>query len=228
MISAALPDALRTRCKVLGPALNIQPDEISARAVRAGGAMSLLRAKIDPLHIRLLGRWKSWTMIRYLHRSATDTVGFAAAMLVGGHFTISTHDKLHCRAISARLWSPWSVCSNSPDTSFPTHFVFSHPGTAWPNGRNFHGIGRQSAPLVMCDLVQNNLLHHMRASARDRELGAPSSWPAQVPPVWCRSDRRVRLNRSPSHPSATATTTTQHTIERRLIEIPKIVYYVAS
>jgi hypothetical protein len=39
--------------------------------------MALLWSNVDPVLICLQGRWKSWTMIRYLHRSATDTSDFA-------------------------------------------------------------------------------------------------------------------------------------------------------
>ena len=86
-----ITNALRHSCKCIGKRLGITSSEISARALRAGGAMALLRAKVDPVLIRLQGRWKSWTMIRYLHRSATDTSDFATRMLEGGNYVISTH-----------------------------------------------------------------------------------------------------------------------------------------
>ena len=53
--------------------------------------MALLRAGVDPLAIRMVGRWKSWAMMRYLHRTATSTNDFAAQMLASGHFAITTH-----------------------------------------------------------------------------------------------------------------------------------------
>lgn len=86
--------ALRASCKVLGTELGITYNEISARALRAGGAMALLRARVDPTIIRMRGRWKSWTMIQYLHRSAMDTSSFATRMLEGGNFVISKHATL--------------------------------------------------------------------------------------------------------------------------------------
>ena len=83
--------ALRASCAKIGTQLGIEPKDISARALRAGGAMALLRADIDPLKIRLIGRWKSWAMLHYLHRSATDTTSYAQRMIAGGTFTIAQH-----------------------------------------------------------------------------------------------------------------------------------------
>jgi hypothetical protein len=56
--------------------------------------MALLRAKIDSSMIRLMGRWKSWAMLVYLHRSAADTSSYAQKMLAGGTYTISRHATL--------------------------------------------------------------------------------------------------------------------------------------
>ena len=56
--------------------------------------MSLLRADIDPVAIRLQGRWKSWAMMEYLHKDAVDTQQFASAMLANGSFTIAAHAAL--------------------------------------------------------------------------------------------------------------------------------------
>jgi len=92
--SKHLTHLLRLSCQHLGPSLGFTPPDISARALRAGGAMALLRAKVDPVRIRLIGRWKSWTMIRYLHTTATSTHDLAAKMLHHGSFTITTHQFL--------------------------------------------------------------------------------------------------------------------------------------
>jgi hypothetical protein len=70
-------DILRSSCKQIGASLGIKPEDISARALRAGGMMALVHAGIDPYLIRLYGRWKSWAMLEYLRRSATDTSDFA-------------------------------------------------------------------------------------------------------------------------------------------------------
>lgn len=79
-------DTLRSALQVLGPStLGIQPKDITARSLRAGGATALLGANIDPNSIQLLGRWKSDAMMRYLHISATPhTHRYAKAMMTSG------------------------------------------------------------------------------------------------------------------------------------------------
>jgi hypothetical protein len=79
-------NALRKSLIAIGPAnLGIKPAEIDARSLRAGGARALLCANVDPHSIQLLGRWKSDTMIRYLHVSATPHVRqFARQMFSSG------------------------------------------------------------------------------------------------------------------------------------------------
>jgi len=41
-----------------------------------------------------MGRWKSWAMLRYLHRSATPTHTYASQMLTHGNYVIPAHAKL--------------------------------------------------------------------------------------------------------------------------------------
>ena len=86
--------ALKASCADLGPSLGLTPQDITARALRNGGCMALIRAGIDPLHARLMGRWKSWAMLEYLHNSSIDTSDYAARMLTGGDFVIPSHQKL--------------------------------------------------------------------------------------------------------------------------------------
>ena len=82
-----------------GLPLNIQPDEVSARSLRAGGATALLIAEIDTDKIQLIGHWKSDAMIRYLHIAADPAVHqYAQKMCGGGYysfrpgFTVPTQD----------------------------------------------------------------------------------------------------------------------------------------
>ena len=89
-----ITNALCTSCAILGSTLGISPSEISARALQATGAMALLRAKINLSLIRLQGHWKSWTILHYLHRSATHTTDFAQRMMVGSVFVLSKHATL--------------------------------------------------------------------------------------------------------------------------------------
>jgi hypothetical protein len=85
---------LRCSCVAIGNSLGLTARDISARALRAGGAMALLRARVDSCIIRLLGRWKSWAMLEYLHRSATNTTPYAQMMMAGGRYTIDRHATL--------------------------------------------------------------------------------------------------------------------------------------
>ena len=81
----------------LRAALHLHPDpayspaDVSIRSTRAGGAMALLCAGVDSDRIRLLGRWRSDEMYRYLHVQAQPVMtGLAAAsMLRGGFFRLT-------------------------------------------------------------------------------------------------------------------------------------------
>jgi hypothetical protein len=66
----------------------IAADDVSARSLRAMGAMALLCGQIDFDHIRMLGRWHSDAMMRYLHMQARAVVGgYAAKMFNNGTYT---------------------------------------------------------------------------------------------------------------------------------------------
>ena len=84
--------------------------------------MALLRAKVDPTEIRVIGRWRSWAMIRYLHRAALDTTNYANRMLQAGQFTIQEHSILPADVLSTlQLYPP-----NTP----PTQTMGSDDATA--------------------------------------------------------------------------------------------------
>ena len=56
-----------------------------ATYLRSIGAMALFCGGVDSSRIRLLGRWKSWTMLRYLHLQFRASMrGLSVAMLQGG------------------------------------------------------------------------------------------------------------------------------------------------
>ena len=64
--------------------------DVSVRSTRAGGAMALLCAGVDRDRIRLVDRWHSDEMYRYLHVQAQPVMnGLAAAMLRGGSFRLT-------------------------------------------------------------------------------------------------------------------------------------------
>jgi hypothetical protein len=74
------------------PSVGIVPADISIRSLRSSGAMALLCAEVDPDKIRLLGRWPSDEMLRYLHIQAYPLVAPLAPLMVRhGHFT--SHSK---------------------------------------------------------------------------------------------------------------------------------------
>ncbi len=84
------PTILTTRIRLAvaaHPTLGVPARDFSARSTRSGGAMAMLCAGIDGDRIRLIGRWRSDEMYRYLHVQAQPVMsGIAAAMLRGGHF----------------------------------------------------------------------------------------------------------------------------------------------
>jgi hypothetical protein len=87
--SAHITTALRLAVTYLGPVLGFLASDVSARSLRAAGAMSLLCAQVDTDVIRLIGRWRSDEMLRYLHVQAAPVMrDFAAKMLAGGSFVL--------------------------------------------------------------------------------------------------------------------------------------------
>ena len=90
LLTATLRSAAATR-----PELGIAPQDISARALRAGGAMALLCGQVDSDIIKLVGRWRSDEMLRYLHLQAYPLVMHLAPLMVrGGKFRMLTHQTL--------------------------------------------------------------------------------------------------------------------------------------
>ena len=80
---------LRLSVRLLGPTYGFLPSDVSARSLRAAGAMALLCAHVDTDRIRLLGRWRSDEMLRYLHVQAEPVMrNFSSQMLTGGHFAL--------------------------------------------------------------------------------------------------------------------------------------------
>jgi hypothetical protein len=59
----------------------IKASEVSARSLRAGGAMSLLHGRANLNNIPMMGRWHSDAMMRYLHVQAQPILGNYAARM---------------------------------------------------------------------------------------------------------------------------------------------------
>jgi hypothetical protein len=81
---------LRCSIQALGPtAIGFTTTEASARSLRAAGAMALLCAQVDSDTIKLLGRWRSDEMLRYLTIQAQPVMRhFSQRMLQGGQYTL--------------------------------------------------------------------------------------------------------------------------------------------
>ena len=71
------------------PTANVPPAEVSARSLRASGAMALLHERVDGDVIRLIGRWKSDEMFRYLHLQSQPLMHeYSTTMLRGGDYAL--------------------------------------------------------------------------------------------------------------------------------------------
>lgn len=87
--AADITDSLRMTCNLVGTQFGFLAKDISARSLRAAGAMALLCAHVDTDLIRLIGRWRSDAMLRYLHVQAEPVMrDFSARMLNHGAFTL--------------------------------------------------------------------------------------------------------------------------------------------
>ena len=83
--SSDITKALKSTARIHGAEFGIGPDDVSTGCLRSTGAMALFCGSVDVSRIRILGRWQSWTMLRYLHfKSWAVMRGLSAAMLQGG------------------------------------------------------------------------------------------------------------------------------------------------
>jgi len=66
----------------------VNPAKIATRSLRASGA-SLLLGGMDPDKIRIVGRWRSDAMFRYLHAHALPLIqDNSRIMFQGGHYSL--------------------------------------------------------------------------------------------------------------------------------------------
>ena len=91
---------LRLSAAAVGGPLGICPKDISARALRNGGCVALIRAGVDPLLAKMVGRWRSWAMVEYLQAASISTAPYAEQMLRAGSYTIPTHQTLPSDVLS--------------------------------------------------------------------------------------------------------------------------------
>jgi hypothetical protein len=86
--SSAITKTLRSATIAL-PQYHVLPERVSARSLRASGAMALLNRNVASEKIALLARWKSAAMLRYLHTQARPlTHNFSNYMLEGGNYDL--------------------------------------------------------------------------------------------------------------------------------------------
>jgi hypothetical protein len=80
---------LKSSVRSIGPSLGFNHKDVSARSLRAAGAMALLSAHVDTDTIQLLGRWRSDEMLKYLTVQAQPIMrDFSSRMLQGGRYTL--------------------------------------------------------------------------------------------------------------------------------------------
>lgn len=94
-VTAILKSAAAATFHITG----LQASEISARSLRAGGAMALLCAGVNCNVIQMLGRWHSDSMIRYLHVQAQPiTNRLSTRMFNDGQYTFLPSDTVPANA----------------------------------------------------------------------------------------------------------------------------------
>jgi len=91
MITALLREAVAA-C----PECGITPADVSARSLRASGAMAMLCDGLDTDHIKLFGRWRSDELLTYLHVQAEPVYrDVSARMLRGGVYNLVPGTQAH-------------------------------------------------------------------------------------------------------------------------------------
>ena len=87
--SSTITSCIREAVTFIGHDLGFLPSDVSARCLRAAGATALLLAQVDPDVIRLIGRWRSDEMLRYLHVQAYPLMkDYSRRMLSSATFTL--------------------------------------------------------------------------------------------------------------------------------------------
>ena len=99
-----LQNALRHAAAGVESLTGIPPDAITARSLRPGSATALLCANVDTNAVKLLGRWKSDAMLRYLRVQATlSSRHFAQNMLDHGAYTFTPGIRDHAQPLPREI-----------------------------------------------------------------------------------------------------------------------------
>ena len=92
--SAMITSILRAAALTIPGHSGVNPDNIAARSLRSSGAMALLLGGVDPDKIRIVGRWRSDAMFRYLHGHALPLIqDNSRIMFTGGHYQLATRQR---------------------------------------------------------------------------------------------------------------------------------------
>jgi hypothetical protein len=114
-----ITDTLRHAMTMNYHRTGIHATEVSARSIRAGGAMAMMYSEIDMNNIRMMVRWHSDAMMRYLHVQAQPTIErYAAKMFNTVHIPFSPTKLSLSLTITPR---------HNPE--FPTRTLPTHPFT---------------------------------------------------------------------------------------------------
>ena len=81
MTAVQVTKALRVHAGLLEHSTSINPKDISACSLRVSRAMALLIGKYDASTIKLLARWHSDSMMRYLHAQSLPVFEQLAAKM---------------------------------------------------------------------------------------------------------------------------------------------------
>jgi hypothetical protein len=93
---ARITKTLRDVVDLMGADLGFLSSEVSARSLRAAGAMALLVAKVDTNIIQILGRWRSEEIFRYLHLTAEPIMKQFAAQMLNADYTLAPSQLVPC------------------------------------------------------------------------------------------------------------------------------------
>ena len=78
-----------------GTHLGFTHHDVSARSLRASGAMALLCSGVDNEIISLIGRWRSNRRLRYLHVQAEPIMrNFSKLMISHGNYNLLPHNEV--------------------------------------------------------------------------------------------------------------------------------------
>jgi hypothetical protein len=106
------------------PELGIEPQDISCRSLRPGGATAMLCARIDLNIARLVGRWRSDEMLKYLHVQADSIMhNYSRQMFEQGHFSYHRDDDV----TNSDTFCPTPVDNNTTTKTTDTHPLHPEP-----------------------------------------------------------------------------------------------------